>query len=196
MSKRLCASVVAFVLAAGIATPVLASSCSTPAEARAAKVRQLQTELMVAALKCNGHPTLDIPAKYNSFVSSNNSHLSKNADVLRGYFTRTYGKGSGKRFDSFITSMANDASMRSLNVSGYCESMDPILTGALETHDLEGYAASQAFGGESLNACGGASEKVAGASHPAGKASPKKKEVAHTASAKAAPAKAASAKQP
>lgn len=189
MSKRLCASVVAFALAAGIATPVFAASCSTPAEARAAKVRQLQTELMVAALKCNGHPTLDIPAKYNSFVSSNNGHLSKNADVLRGYFSRTYGKGSGKRFDSFITSLANDASMRSLNVSGYCESMDPIMTAALETRDLEGFAESQSFGSNGVTACGGAADKAAGASHPAGKASAKKKDPAKAAPAKAAPAK-------
>lgn len=122
---------------AGAAT----SQCASAETERALKVRQLQTELMVAALTCARHPTLDIPGYYNRFVRRFGDDLLRNAKVLKGHFRRTHGAGHGKAFDSFVTELANDASMRSLSENNYCAGTVPrfqevlaVAPGALEDY--------------------------------------------------------------
>lgn len=118
------------------------TSCPTPREQSAAKVRQLQTELMVAALTCANHPTASHTQRYNSFIRKFSSNLVDNADVLRGYFSRAYGKSQGRQFDAYITAMANEASLRVMGVAGFCEAMEPIFEKVLglSGRDLERFA--------------------------------------------------------
>ena len=139
MFKRI---VVSAILCGFVAEPALAAACYKPHEARAATVRQLQTELMVAALKCQGHPD-GLTAKYNNFVRKFNPDLSTNAKILRSHFSRTYGKDHARRFDTYITTLANEASIRSSQTANYCASMAPIFETVLGIGgpELEDFAA-------------------------------------------------------
>lgn len=86
------------VLAAGSAH-ASAATCWNPVEEAAAKVRNLQTRLMVATLHCQ-LVGADITPAYNSFVRVNRSTLQGASSVLR---TRL-----GERaYDSFVTWIAN-----------------------------------------------------------------------------------------
>jgi hypothetical protein len=101
------------------AANAMAAACATSDEEKAANVRQLQTELMVAALKCTHKPELS--AQYNSFVRTFGKQLVDNARVLQAQFKRNYPKDHQTRFDRFITQLANDASVKSLNAPDFCE---------------------------------------------------------------------------
>lgn len=137
MLRRVIASAVILGL---ISQPVFAASCYTAVEAGAVGVRQLQTELMVAALKCHNHGYAPM---YNAFVGKFRPNLSRNADVLRAHFSRAYGRDHARRFDTYITSLANEASIRSIRTSDYCASMGPVfdsLLADIRSHELEAYA--------------------------------------------------------
>lgn len=99
--------------------PAFASACTGPEESKAASLRMLQTELMVAALKCSHKP--ELAAQYNGFVRAFGRELAETGKVLQAAFKRVYPKDHQKRFDSFITRMANDASQKSLASPDYCE---------------------------------------------------------------------------
>ncbi len=119
-----------------------APTCFTNKEIRASQVRQLQTELMVAALSCKD-PSLDFAGRYNAFVHKFGKNLAENASTLRGYFTRRYGKGQARYFDRYITALANEAAHRSMGVSGYCDRMVPVFEQVLtiKRPELETFAA-------------------------------------------------------
>jgi hypothetical protein len=86
------------VLAAGTAH-ASATTCWSPVEEAAAKVRNLQTRLMVATLHCQLVGS-DITPAYNNFVRVNRTTLQAANSVLR---TRL-----GERaYDSFVTLIAN-----------------------------------------------------------------------------------------
>ena len=138
MLKRV---VLSAVLCGFVAQPALAAACYTTVEARAATVRQLQTELMVAALKCQGHPD-GLAAHYNAFVNKFAPNLSDNAKVLRGHFSRAYGRDHARRFDAFITTLANEASIKSIQTVNYCSSMTPLFQTVMtvRSHELEDFA--------------------------------------------------------
>ena len=83
------------------------AACWTPAEADAAKVRDLQSRMMVAALRC-GKSNHDLLSHYNNFVRSKRPLLAANNDLLKGHFA----KGKTKRkalhhYDRYATSLAN-----------------------------------------------------------------------------------------
>jgi len=93
-------------VAAVVAAPIQAA-CWKADEASAAGVRELQSMLMVAALRCqvSGHPMMD---DYNAFVSSNRSAIGAMNDRIKAHFIRAFGPAGGQRaYDSFTTSMAN-----------------------------------------------------------------------------------------
>ena len=83
-----------------------AASCWTTEEAAAAKVRDLQTMLMVAALRCHGSGT-DVLADYNRFVAANRPVLVSANSLLKAHFVRIQGGAGQRGYDSFTTSLAN-----------------------------------------------------------------------------------------
>jgi len=100
--KFLCAATVA-----ALVTAPMQAACWKSDEASAAGVRELQSMLMVAALRCQvaGHPMMN---DYNDFVQSNRSAIGAMNDRIKAHFIRTFGPVGGQRaYDSFTTSMAN-----------------------------------------------------------------------------------------
>lgn len=133
----------ALAIAIAISGPAAAApTCFTNKEMRASQVRQLQTELMVAALSCKD-PSLDFAGRYNAFVHKFGKNLAENATTLRGYFSRRYGKRHAHHFDAYITSLANNAAHHSMGVNGYCGQMAPLFEQVLRINarELESFAA-------------------------------------------------------
>ena len=95
----------ALALALGLtALPALGAGCGTPEEVRAAQLRQFHYQLQVAALNCRGDDP-SLPGKWSSYVHRHGGTMSVNANVMRGYFTRT-GKGMAG-FDRYNTVLTN-----------------------------------------------------------------------------------------
>ena len=99
----------ALVAPAQAATPT-PKACQSAAEINAERVRQIQTEFMVAALKCRKDPQAGVLDRYNAFVRKFSPELVKQSNVLQSYFKRQYGAGHLKRYDSYITKLANELS--------------------------------------------------------------------------------------
>jgi hypothetical protein len=86
--------------------PARAESCWAKEEIAAAKVRELQTMLMVGALRCRASG-IDILPSYNRFVSVNRSTITAMNDRLKVHF-RSSGTAEGqRRYDRFTTALAN-----------------------------------------------------------------------------------------
>ncbi|MBL0319687.1 MAG: hypothetical protein IPP74_10440 [Alphaproteobacteria bacterium] len=106
----------------------MATPCATSTEKEAMDFRAMQSMLMVAALSCHQQ------SHYNNFVSHNKSELVENANVLKSYFHRVYGRGANDKMNSFITTLANEASKRSLSSSSesYCMQTERVFSQVLE----------------------------------------------------------------
>lgn len=94
------------------ATAILAASpvqagCWAAQDASAARIRDLQTRLMVAALRCRlGDQNL--LADYNEFVRINRTAIQSANDRLKARFHREHGAVEGQRnYDRFTTALAN-----------------------------------------------------------------------------------------
>lgn len=99
--KTLCLRAAVSALAFTVATPA-AAQCWQPTTVKAAKVRELQTWLMVGALQCrsSGH---DVLGSYNKFVRTHRTLITKHNNKLKAHFAP-----SGKRaYDKFTTALAN-----------------------------------------------------------------------------------------
>lgn len=140
-----------------IVVPVTSANavCYSPREYRASQVRQLQAELMVAALSCSRHPQLEFPKKYNAFVRKFGADLVENAKVLRGHFGRHYGPRREAAFDAFITRLANEASSRAVAVEDYCRASAPLFEKvlAIGTGDLERFAVGAVAQARDVEVC-------------------------------------------
>ena len=89
-----------------VATPVQAT-CWKGDEASAAQVRNLQSMLMVAALRCQV-AKFDITSDYNEFVKSNRIAIQGMNDKLKAHFIRARGPVAGQtEYDRFTTTLAN-----------------------------------------------------------------------------------------
>lgn len=83
------------------------NDCWSAQEASAAKLRDLQTMLMVAALRCHGSG-VNVLADYNKFVAANRTAIVQANTSLKQHFSRAYGPIEGQRsYDRFTTSLAN-----------------------------------------------------------------------------------------
>ncbi|MBF0166748.1 MAG: hypothetical protein HQL45_03880 [Alphaproteobacteria bacterium] len=118
MKLRLAALIL---VGAMVLTPAMAAECVGPEVVKATQVRQLQTQLMVAALKCSHMP--EHAASYNSFVRTFGSQIADSARVIMGHFKQANPKDSQRSFDRFITQLANDASTHSINATDFCENI-------------------------------------------------------------------------
>ncbi len=110
-------------------TTVATAECIRPAavtipapkvsnEPMSIQVRRLQTRMMVAALSC------DMRNEYNAFVTTYRPELTRHGNDLQAHFARNFGKSNQKQLNSFVTSLANEASAASLvDHDGYCAEM-------------------------------------------------------------------------
>jgi hypothetical protein len=89
--------------ATGAAVPAQAH-CWAEREAAAAQVREMQTMLMVAALRCQA-AHIDISADYNGFVSTQKAALEHANLVIKQHFAAAGGQQAD--YDHFATSLAN-----------------------------------------------------------------------------------------
>lgn len=123
----------------------LASPASSqPLNAReqaALDVRYLQTELMVAALSC-GRP--EYHNHYNAFVAKFGNSLKRHSNVMKTYFTREYGAQANKQMDTYVTRLANEASLRSMQQVAFCKDSGSLFerVTALDAPSLEGFSAA------------------------------------------------------
>lgn len=110
-------------------------------EQAALDVRYLQTELMVAALSC-GRP--DFHQHYNVFVAKFGKSLKQHANVMKSYFSRQYGAQGIKQLDTYVTRLANEASLRSMQQTAFCEESNSVFQRitALEPTSLDSFSAS------------------------------------------------------
>lgn len=86
-----------------VAAAPAGAACWQPEEYEAARIRDLQTMLMVSALQCR---TIDpeMPAAYNKFVQRAKPTLLEGEKALLGHFAR---EGDKLAYDRFTTSLAN-----------------------------------------------------------------------------------------
>ncbi len=95
-------------------------------------LRALQTELMVAGLKCSAD-------QWNSFTAKFKATIKTDADRLQHVFAKAYGKGGASQMNAFVTQLANDASQRSnaFSEADYCKQQDVLFNKVLALTALE-----------------------------------------------------------
>lgn len=86
--------------------PAYAESCWAKEEIAAAKVREMQSMLMVAALRCRASGINILPS-YNAFVSANRKTIMAMNDRLKLHFWAAGPAEGQRRYDRFTTSLAN-----------------------------------------------------------------------------------------
>lgn len=117
-------------------TPVQAA-CWTPNEVAAAKVRDLDTMLMVSGLRCRFQNTALLDT-YNKMVVQHRAALTEANMLLKGHFTKAI--GGANALDSYITRVANRYGAGADNLS--CESLQSIAAATMaEEPTLEALAA-------------------------------------------------------
>ena len=98
--------VIALAATAIIAAPAHAS-CWKADQVAAAKVRDLETMLMVSSLRCRGNGGTMI-ARYNRFVVQARPALMQVNDTLRAHFSESVGAGRAlNAYDGYVTRIAN-----------------------------------------------------------------------------------------
>ncbi len=97
--------VIALAATAIIAAPAQAG-CWKSDQVAAAKVRDLETMLMVSALRCRAQGNM--LARYNKFVVNARPALMQVNDTLRTHFAESVGSGRAlNAYDSYVTRIAN-----------------------------------------------------------------------------------------
>lgn len=84
-----------------------AMSCWNESQVDAARVRDLQSRLMVEALRCRAFG-IDILGAYNEFVRANRAALQTANAVIMAQFSRGFGPGAQSEYDRFATALANE----------------------------------------------------------------------------------------
>jgi hypothetical protein len=95
-------------------------------------IRALQTELMVAGLKCSAE-------QWNNFTAKFKTTLKVDAERLQRAFAKAYGKSGSTQMNAFVTSLANEASQRSNGFSeaDYCKQQDQLFQKVLALTEKE-----------------------------------------------------------
>ena len=83
-----------------------AMSCWNDTQVAAARVRDLQSRLMVASLRC-GAMGVDVTAAYNRFVVANRRTIQNANGVILAQFRTGYGAQAQLHYDRFTTALAN-----------------------------------------------------------------------------------------
>ncbi|NIJ06596.1 hypothetical protein FHS31_000178 [Sphingomonas vulcanisoli] len=157
MFKSLGAAAAALALVA--ASAPASAQCWNREETSAATIRDLQSLLMVATLRCRA-AGMDITADYNGFVSANRQLVQHENDRIKAHFIRAAGPVAGQRaYDSFATHLANiyggDAS-----TPDACENLATVAReGALMANSEEGLLLLASRQGISTDLPGGMCER-------------------------------------
>ena len=83
-----------------------AMGCWNSTQVAAAKVRDLQSRLMVATLRCQAMGA-DVTPAYNRFVRANRTTIQGANAVLLAQFRTGYGSQAQTHYDRFATALAN-----------------------------------------------------------------------------------------
>ncbi len=83
-----------------------AMACWNDTQVAAAKVRDLQSRLMVASLRC-GAMGVDVTAAYNRFVVANRRTIQNANGVILAQFRAGHGGQAQLHYDRFATALAN-----------------------------------------------------------------------------------------
>ena len=83
-----------------------AMGCWNTTQVAAAKVRDLQSRLMVATLRCQAMGA-DVTGAYNRFVRANRETIQGANAVLLAQFRTGYGSQAQTHYDRFATALAN-----------------------------------------------------------------------------------------
>jgi hypothetical protein len=135
------AASVAFCLGS-IAAPAAAAGCWTQAEVAAAKVREMQTKLMVAVLQCRGSG-IDMLPSYNRFLSNGRSALRSANEHLKAHFIAK-GKIVGQReYDRYTTVLANAYGGGQISLDSCAATSDLVTEAAMAKSDLTSLAARE-----------------------------------------------------
>ncbi len=98
------------------------AACWSPTEVEAATLRELQSRLMVASLRC-AKSSHDVLPHYNAFVRSKRHLLINGNTTLKAYFAKDHrGKEAARAYDRFAVSLANRYGAGSGDLSE-CEAM-------------------------------------------------------------------------
>jgi len=90
-----------------LSTPAQAAmGCWNDTQVAAAKVRDLQSRLMVATLRCQAMGA-DVTAAYNRFVATNRTTIQGANTVILAQFRAGHGGGAQMEYDRFATALAN-----------------------------------------------------------------------------------------
>jgi fructose-1,6-bisphosphatase len=94
--------------AIGLSQPASAAmTCWDQNHSAAAKIRDLQSRLMVATMRCRAFG-IDVLPEYNEFVRVNRSTIQDANGLIKAQFRAGYGEALAQRsYDSFTTSLAN-----------------------------------------------------------------------------------------
>jgi hypothetical protein len=82
------------------------AGCWNPTQVAAAKIRDLQSRLMVATLRCSAMG-VNVAAAYNRFLAANRETIRGANAVLMGQFEAVHGRQAQFHYDRFATSLAN-----------------------------------------------------------------------------------------
>ena len=83
-----------------------AMGCWNETQVAAAKIRDLQSRLMVASLRCAAMG-VDVTPAYNRFVVANRTTIQGANAVLQAQFRAGYGAAGEMHYDRFATALAN-----------------------------------------------------------------------------------------
>jgi hypothetical protein len=82
------------------------AGCWNDTQLAAAKVRDLQSRLMVASLRCQAMG-VNVIASYNNFVQANRETIQGANAVIMAQFQSGFGSDAQTHYDRFATALAN-----------------------------------------------------------------------------------------
>ncbi|RVT93084.1 hypothetical protein [Sphingomonas crocodyli] len=161
------------VVGAAVAVAMLAgapagAACWSPEQTAAARIRDLQSQLMVSTLKCQVIH-VDLTKEYNAFVGGNRTVIGTINTRLKTFFIRGEGPVGGQSaYDRFTTSLANAYGASKTN-STTCEEARALATeAAMMANSEEGLLLLADRAGIAPRLPGGRCETMASAGASAG----------------------------
>ncbi len=110
--------------------PMAAPACEYPADRKAFEIEGLKSQLMVTALACKQQD------KYNAFMSRYQPDVAREEQNLGQYFKRSYGRGSQKAYDEYITNLADIQEQDGLKAgTALCDNLPAMFDEVLSLHD-------------------------------------------------------------
>ena len=124
IARRVGRAMVAAAVFAGMSVSAQAH-CSSAADQSAFEIGALKSELSVLAVGCADEED------YNQFVTRDRAELVKEDAVVNAWFKKTYGKAAQAKYDSYITLLANEQSVKGQHEgSDFCPRLKPVFSEA------------------------------------------------------------------